>query len=125
MDLRLEVGERHGATAVAVEGEVDIATAPQLRQMLADLGDRGQKRVIIDLSRTDFLDSTGLGVLVAALTRYRKNDGDLILVCPKRPIRQVFEITRLDSVFTIFDSLADALAAPSLVGADAGARRAR
>ena len=62
-----------------------------------------------DLSRTEFLDSTGLGALVGALKRLRAKDGEMRLVCPEGHVRKVFTITSLDRVFRIHDSLDQAL----------------
>ena len=83
--------ERDGWTILSLSGEIDIATAPRVRERLYD--DVG------------FLDSTGLGVLVGVLKRVRTQGGELRLVCTQPRIAKVFEITRLDSAFAIFDSL--------------------
>ena len=63
----------------------------------------------MNLDGVDFLDSTGLGVLVGALKRVRSNDGDLYLVCTQPRIRKVFEVTGLTKVFSLFDTVDDAV----------------
>jgi anti-sigma B factor antagonist len=111
MDLGLDVTERDGWTVLAVRGEVDVYTAPRFRERLIELVSQGQHRIIVDLEGVDFLDSTGLGVLVGGLKRVRNHDGDLALVCTQARILKVFEITGLTKVFAIHDSVDEAVAA--------------
>ena len=113
MDLGLQVSERDGHAVLAVSGEVDVATAPPLRQKLIGLIDDGWKHIVVDLEGVDFLDSTGLGVLVSVLKRLRTNEGDLHLVCTRSQILKVMEITGLTSVFPIFDTVDAAVASPA------------
>ena len=110
MDLGLEVSERDGWAVLAVRGEVDVYTAPRFRERLIELVSEGKHRIIVDLEAVDFLDSTGLGVLVGGLKRLRSHDGDLVLVCTQSRILKVFEITGLTKVFSIYDSVDDAVA---------------
>src|SRR5438477_550081 len=99
MDLSLDVGERNGFTVLAVHGEVDVYTAPRLRERLVELVSQGKRQIVVDLGAVDFLDSTGLGVLVGGLKRLRSHDGDLTLVCTQQRILKVFEITGLTKVW--------------------------
>jgi len=110
MDLGLDVSERGAATVLAVRGEVDVYTAPRLRERLVELVNQGKRTIVIDLEGVEFLDSTGLGVLVGGLKRLRTHDGDLSLVCTQHRILRVFEITGLTKVFTIHASVDDAVA---------------
>jgi anti-sigma B factor antagonist len=111
MDLGLEVDQsRAPYTILAVKGEVDVYTAPRLRERLVELATDGHLRVIVDLDGVDFLDSTGLGVLVGGLKRLRSNGGDLELVCTQGRILKVFSITGLTKVFAIHDSIDGATA---------------
>jgi len=105
VDLGLDVSERDGCAILAVRGEVDVYTAPRFREQLVDLVAQGRRRIIVDLEAVDFLDSTGLGVLVGGLKRLRSHDGELLLVCTQARILKVFEITGLTRVFSIFDSV--------------------
>jgi anti-sigma B factor antagonist len=109
MDLGLDVKEQGGWAVLAVSGEVDVATAPRLRERLVDLVTEGNHRIVVDLENVDFLDSTGLGVLVGALKRVRTHDGDLALVCTQPRILKVFEITGLTKVFSIHKSVDEAV----------------
>ena len=110
MDLRLDVTDRDGWAVLAVHGEVDVYTAPKFRERLIELVSNGQHKIVVDLEGVDFLDSTGLGVLVGGLKRVRSHDGDLVLVCTQRRILKVFEITALTKVFAIHDSVDAAVA---------------
>ena len=106
MELGLKVDEsRPPHTVLAVKGEVDVYTAPRLREKLVELASQGRHRIVVDLEGVDFLDSTGLGVLVGGLKRLRSHEGDLELVCTQNRILKVFEITGLTKVFSIYDSV--------------------
>ncbi len=109
MELGLDVSESDGATVLTVRGEVVVYTAPKLREKLVELVAQGRYRIIVDLEAVDFLDSTGLGVLVGGLKRVRGHDGDLALVCTHQRILKVFEITGLTKVFSIHNSIDAAL----------------
>jgi anti-sigma B factor antagonist len=102
------VGHR---TLVAVGGEIDVYTAPKLRERLVAVIDSGGHDLIVDLEGVDFLDSTGLGVLVGALKRVREHQGSLRLVCTGERLLKIFRITGLAKVFTIYPSVEDASAA--------------
>jgi anti-sigma B factor antagonist len=112
MELGLEVDDSHPPfTVLAVKGEVDVYTAPRLREKLVELVSQGHQQLVIDLEGVDFLDSTGLGVLVGGLKRLRSHDGDLSLVCTQHRILKVFEITGLTKVFSIHETVEAAVSA--------------
>lgn len=104
-EFALDVEARDGFVVLGVAGEVDLATAPALRERLFALVAEGYRLVIVDLSRTEFLDSTGLGALITGLKRLRAHDGDLRLVCTTPRVRKVFEITHIDRVLPLYDSV--------------------
>jgi anti-sigma B factor antagonist len=93
---------------IELEGEVDVYTAPQLKQQMINLLESGAKELIVDLTKVDYLDSTALGVLIGGLKRMREREGNMVLVCPSPRILRVFEITGLDKIFEIYHSLEDA-----------------
>jgi anti-sigma B factor antagonist len=95
-------------TVINVEGEIDVYTAPKLREKLIDLVNKGKYHLLVDMEKVEFLDSTGLGVLVGGLKRVRAHDGSLELVCTQERILKIFRITGLTKVFGIFDSVDDA-----------------
>lgn len=111
MEVDLDTTARNGSVVVSVSGEIDVYTAPQLRERLIELIDQGHYRIVVDLTRVEFLDSTGLGVLVGGLRRTRGHEGDLALVCTQPRIMKVFEVTGLNKVFSIVDSVEAAVAA--------------
>lgn len=111
MDLRLDV-RRHGDwTVVEVGGEIDVATAPRLREQLIAIVNDQQYRIVVDLEAVDFIDSTGLGVLISGLKRVRTHGGEFALVCTEPRILKVFEITGLVQVFPVHETVDQAVAA--------------
>ncbi len=111
MDLTLTTREVDGTTVVAVGGEIDVYTAPKLRDTITEVVASGSYHVVIDLEAVEFLDSTGLGVLVGGLKKVRAHDGSLRLVCTQDRLLKIFRITGLAKVFDIHDSADAALAA--------------
>jgi anti-sigma B factor antagonist len=111
MDLMLnEYPAAQGQTVVEVSGEIDVYTAPRLRETLVSLVEAGNYRLIVDMEGVEFLDSTGLGVLVGGLKRVRAHDGGIDLVCTQGRILRIFRITGLSKVFNIFGTIDEALA---------------
>lgn len=90
---------------VAVAGEIDMFTSPGLRRDLFAEIERGATRVVVDLSDVTLLDSTALGVLVAALRRLRASDGTLVLVVTDDHVRKVLRITGLEKLFPVYTSV--------------------
>lgn len=111
MDLTLRTREAADRTIVAVGGEIDVYTAPKLRDKISELVGEGHHQLLIDMEGVDFLDSTGLGVLVGGLKKVRAHDGSMELICSQDRLLKIFRITGLAKVFTIHDSEADALSA--------------
>ncbi len=110
MDLTLTTGDRDGRTVVSVGGEIDVYTAPKLRDQITELVADGSYHIVIDMEAVEFLDSTGLGVLVGGLKKVRAHDGSLELVCTQDRLLKIFRITGLAKVFAIHDSVESALA---------------
>jgi anti-sigma B factor antagonist len=106
-----EQGPEGGHHVIAARGEIDLFTAPELKQVLTDVIEGGEHRVVIDLTDVSFLDSTALGVLIGAVKRLRSRGGALAIVNTDTSIAKTFEITGLDQIFTILPSRAEALAA--------------
>lgn len=121
MELSLSTRTVAGHRVLDVGGEIDVYTAPQLRERLVALVEDGARQVVVDLSRVEFLDSTGLGVLVGAFKRLRNVGGDLSLVCPRERLLKIFRITGLDGVFTIHDSVGAATSGTGEAGEPAAA----
>jgi anti-sigma B factor antagonist len=96
---------------VSVSGEVDVYSAPELKESLAKLRQSGARSIVVDLTEVAFLDSTGLGALVEARAATTEAGGSLSIVCNQERILKLFTITGLDSVFSIHKSVDEALAA--------------
>ena len=111
MDLKLSHYSKDGIEVVNVEGEIDIYTAPRLRELLIDLASKGSYQLVVNLDKVGFLDSTGLGVLVGGVKRVRAHDGSLDLVCTQQRILKIFRITGLTKVFGIYETVDQAIAA--------------
>ena len=111
VDLTLATSEVEGATIIAVGGEIDVYTAPKLRDKITELVADGVYDIIVDMEAVEFLDSTGLGVLVGGLKKVRAHDGSLQLICTQDRLLKIFRITGLAKVFDIHDSAEAALAA--------------
>ena len=100
-NLILDTNDRGDLTVVSVKGEVDLYTAPSLKESVADLVTSGRSKIAVDLGEVEFMDSTGLGVLIGALRRCREAGGSLTLIAPREPVLKVLAITGLDKVFSI------------------------
>ena len=110
MDLSLETRQEDGHTIIEVGGEIDVYTAPKLRDKITELVADGVYSIVIDMEAVEFLDSTGLGVLVGGLKKVRAHDGSMRLICNQERLLKIFRITGLAKVFAIHGSQADALA---------------
>jgi len=111
VDLTLATREVGETTVVAVGGEIDVYTAPKLRDKITELVGAGVYDIVIDLEAVEFLDSTGLGVIVGGLKKVRAHDGSLRLVCTQDRLLKIFRITGLAKVFDIHQSADAAVAA--------------
>jgi len=111
MELAVSRQSVHGVPVVAVSGEVDVYSAPKLSENLNQLLDAGTATIVVDLTEVAFLDSTGLGALIAARTATDKLGGSLPVVCTQDRILKLFTITGLDDVFSIFPTVDEAVTA--------------
>jgi anti-sigma B factor antagonist len=100
MDLWITDGPLDATThVIQPHGDVDLATAPNLKATLDAAIDTGARYVLMDFGDVGFVDSRGIDVLLSAQRRLRARDGKLIIVCNQPQIRRVFEITGLTAVF--------------------------
>jgi len=104
-----EVDDR--TSVLVVEGDLDLFTAPELRDRVNLTIDDGCCNLVIDLANATAVDSTALGVLIGALKRVRVRDGDMVVVCDSPTILRMLEVTGLDEVFTVVSSRGEALEA--------------
>lgn len=99
-----------GFSLIGLSGEVDVYSAPKLRETIKDLVDDGKYNIVVDLEKVAFLDSTGLGVLVGGLKRVKHHNGELGIICGQEKILRIFRITGLTKVFPIYRSRDELLA---------------
>ena len=110
--MTLEVRARsteNGVTVLEPTGRLDVAGAPALREAFSELPKQASTRVIIDMEGVSFVDSTGLGSVIAGLKQLRGSQGQLRLAAPNQQVRVVLELTTLDSVFPYFATVEEAL----------------
>lgn len=100
-EFGVEVTTDDGLTVVSVRGEVDLYTAPKLREQLDEAVQGQTPNVVVDLAQLDFIDSTGLGVLVGALKQARASGGDVTLRNAGRSTHKILEIAGLTELFTV------------------------
>jgi anti-sigma B factor antagonist len=100
-----------GATVVSPRGRLDMVAAPYLRTLVSDTVDAGSTRVVIDLEQTQFLDSSGLGALIAGLKMTRQAGGDLRIARPNDQVLIVLELTQMNTVLRPYPTVEAALAA--------------
>jgi anti-sigma B factor antagonist len=112
-----------GVHIVNVSGEIHVTTAPQFRDELNTVIESGGTKLVLDLSAVEFIDSTGLSVLLNGLRLVSQRHGRMALVCTNPTVLRLFEITRLDSTFSMHQDLREALAAvqPAAGGSTDGA----
>jgi anti-sigma B factor antagonist len=109
MDIKvIKEGE---TTVVAPDGDLDLAVADQFRRTLTDLIDRKQARLLLDLGSVAYIDSSGLGALVAAMKHCRSLGGDIRLCDLQPDVRAIFEMTRLIKILETYGSRREAVAA--------------
>ncbi|WP_420618049.1 STAS domain-containing protein [Candidatus Poriferisocius sp.] len=109
MEFGVTVASHGRWEVLTVTGEIDMATAPRFRQRLLAVIGTGAQNVVIDLSGVDFIDSTGLGVLMGGAKRVRSAGGDIRLVMAGSRLADLIELTRLDRVLDVFDSVSAAI----------------
>jgi anti-sigma B factor antagonist len=99
-----------GIVVVGVDGQLIVGNRHELKQMVLDAAAGGARRVLVDFSHTGYIDSSGLGVLVSLSKKLREEGGELRLAGLNEDLRTLFELTKLDTLFTIADSPDEALA---------------
>jgi anti-sigma B factor antagonist len=95
---------------ITVSGEIHVSTAPEFSRRLNAAIARGKTAVVLDLSGVEFIDSTGLSVLLNGLRRVTRQRGRMAIVCTNPTVLRLFEITRLDTTFDIHRTREDAIA---------------
>jgi anti-sigma B factor antagonist len=99
-----------GAHIIRVSGEIHVSTAPEFAQRLSAAIDSGKTAVVLDMAGVEFIDSTGLSVLLNGLRLVTQMQGRMALVCTNPTVLRLFQITSLVETFDIFDDRAKAVA---------------
>lgn len=99
-----------GVRTFRVSGDVDFSVAPELKRRIVGCIEAGDRRIVVDLTATGFVDSTAIGVLVGALKRLHDQDGSLAVVCDNEDVRNIFSVVGLENVIPLHRSHQDALA---------------
>ena len=106
----------NGVRVVAVRGELDIATSPQVRELLAEAATDRAQPLVIDLARCDFIDSTGLAALLHGAKPAQNGESRVAIVSPAGDVRRMLELTAIDQSIPVFGSLEEAVAAVLATG---------
>ena len=102
---------RQGIVVVGVEGQLIVGNRQDLKQKVLDALDGGARKFVVDFSKTGYIDSSGLGVLVSLSKKIREQGGELRLAGLNEDLQTLFELTKLDTLFTIAQTPEEALAA--------------
>ncbi|MDQ2669965.1 MAG: STAS domain-containing protein [Gemmatimonadota bacterium] len=97
-------------SVVRAEGQLIVGNRAQLKELMQQALDQGERRFVIDFSRTGYIDSSGLGALVSIAKKVREQHGELWLTGLNEDLRSLFELTKLDTLFAIADTREQALA---------------
>jgi len=100
---------KDGVMACRLKGEININTSPELRKVFDKFIRGNIKKIIVDFSEVPYTDSSGLATLIELLQRLKKTNGDLRLCSMSDKIKGIFEVTRLDKLFSIYNSCESAL----------------
>lgn len=111
LPLDIETSDHGPVRLLRIHGEVDIATSPSLRNQLREVLDDPPAALVIDLGEVPFLDSTGLGVLIAAYKRAAAIDVPLCLARPRRIVANALTLVRIDTVIPVHHTVEDAITA--------------
>jgi len=107
MNLHASVREKDDVSIIELSGDIDLFTFPLFKEVLFEVIDSGKKDLIVDLNSVDFIDSTGLAVLVGALKEVRGIGGTLGLICGKEAVVKVLEASGLNRIFHIYEHHVD------------------
>ena len=94
---------------MVLDGDIDIYTSSDLKDMLIDQIDIGIKNIIVDLELVSYIDSSGIGVFISTLATLKKIDGSMCIIKPSESVKKVFELTKLTSFFKLFKDEESAL----------------
>ncbi len=106
--LDVKTKSEDSVTIIEIDGEVDLYSSPALRKVLLEMTKAQNKAILVDLAKVKYMDSSGVATLVEALQQVGKYEGKLKLANLRDAVKNVFELSRLDKVFDIYESVEDA-----------------
>lgn len=104
--MDVKTSQQDGVTIVQINGEINISTSPSLKKIFEK---EASKKIVVDLEKVSYIDSSGLATLVEVLKRARSQGGALGLAGMSDKVRSLFEITKLDKLFSIFPNQQEAV----------------
>ncbi len=107
--MAFQVTKENDVTVVAVEGQLIVGNRQELKQKVLEELENGERKFVVDFDQTGYIDSSGLGVLVSLSKKIREQGGELRLANLNEDLRTLFELTKLDTLFKICDTIADAI----------------
>lgn len=107
--MNISQSEIDGFVVVSIDGEIDLNSSPQMRKAFTELVERKVLKIIVDFSKVAYIDSSGLATLIEMMQRLKKNQGHMYLVQMSAKIKSIFEITRLDKLFSICTNVDEAI----------------
>jgi len=102
--MAFKVNREGDVVVVDVDGQLIVGNRQELKQMILDEVEKGERKFLVDFTHTGYIDSSGLGVLVSLSKKIREQGGELRLSTLNEDLRTLFELTKLDSLFRIADS---------------------
>ena len=107
--MNFETEKIHNIIIVKLQGALEVSIQTLLKEKLQDIAAQNDNDVVLDFSNVEFIDSACLGALVALLKRLREHKGDIKMACLTDDVRSIFQITRLDRVFDLFETKEEAV----------------
>lgn len=109
MSLQLSTEQRGNVAVVGITGGVDLYSSPQLRKEILKLVNARDARLLVDLGKVTYMDSSGLATLIEGLQHINRNNGRMAVTGLRDAVKEIFELTRLDTVFSIYPDTETAL----------------
>jgi anti-sigma B factor antagonist len=108
--MELNNREQDGIVLLEINGEIDLYNAPEIKEFINHCIEEKKFRIIINLARVSYIDSSGIGALISSTSGLKKHNGGLKILHVSGSVRKVFELTKLMSFFEIYESEAEAMA---------------
>jgi len=109
--VEYEVTDRDGVTVLAIRGRLDAVRVGTIRADVVEQMGKGSLKVVLDLSGLDWIDSSGVGLLVTLYKQTKAKGGNVVVACLQRQPQEIFRLLRLESAFKVYDTVDDAVAA--------------